>query len=283
MDAKLITIVERLVREQGKDTLIDAKKCKAHLADYSNNEFKKERHLLFIAIEAGAGKAIASSSELAICKKQQIRLLKDDRFIDETAAAKAIDLLALALRGDRSKSITAQSSANSQSQSSQSQPALNSNQPPQPTSASEILDRAKIALNNKNYQETIRLCNDAIRIDPNLALAYFSRGLAYHNLGDTSKAIADYTQAIKIKPKNALAYLIRGLAYGQLSDYDKAIADYNQAIKIDPNNAAAYGSRGIAYAGLSDYRSATKDARKACELGDCKLLQLLTQQKRLRD
>ncbi|MDR2034157.1 MAG: hypothetical protein LBP89_05950 [Helicobacteraceae bacterium] len=105
MDAKFVAIVERLVKEQGKDTLINAEKCKGHLEDYVNNEFKKERHLLLIAIEVGAGKAIADASDLAICKKQQIRLLKDDHFIDETAAAKAVDLLALALRGDRSKSI----------------------------------------------------------------------------------------------------------------------------------------------------------------------------------
>ncbi|MDR2033111.1 MAG: hypothetical protein LBP89_00510 [Helicobacteraceae bacterium] len=105
MEAKFVAIVERLVKEQGKDTLIDAKKCKAHLADYSNNEFKKERHLLLVAIEVGAGQAIATTDELDICKKQQIRLLKDDHFIDETAAAEAIDLLAFVLRGDRSKSI----------------------------------------------------------------------------------------------------------------------------------------------------------------------------------
>jgi hypothetical protein len=105
MDAKFIAIVEKLVKEQGKDTLIDAKRCKAFLADYANNEFKKERHLLTIAIEAGAGQEIANASDLTICKKQQVRFLKDDRFIDETAAAEAIDLLALVLRGGKSKSI----------------------------------------------------------------------------------------------------------------------------------------------------------------------------------
>ncbi|MDR2033104.1 MAG: hypothetical protein LBP89_00475 [Helicobacteraceae bacterium] len=131
MDARFITIVERLVREQGKDTLVDVKKCKAFLADYANNEFKKERHLLMIAVESGAGQAIASASNLAICKKQQIRLLKDDHFIDEIAAAEAVDLLALILRGDTSRSTTAQSNANSQSQSAQQQSAPNFNPPPQ--------------------------------------------------------------------------------------------------------------------------------------------------------
>jgi uncharacterized RDD family membrane protein YckC len=131
MDTKFEAIVEKLVREQGKDTLIDAKKCKAHLADYANNEFKKERHLLLVAIETGAGKAIANASDLPICKKIQIRSLKDDHFIDENAAAEAIDLLAFALRGDRSKSIASTPSVQPQSQSSQSRSAPSYNPPPQ--------------------------------------------------------------------------------------------------------------------------------------------------------
>jgi hypothetical protein len=136
MDAKFIAIVERLVKEKGKDTLTDAKKCKAHLADYANNEFKKERHLLMIAIEAGAGKAIATASDLPICKNIQIRSLKDDHFIDENAAAEAIDLLAFALRGDRNKSIASAPSANSQSQSPQTQSPSSQSQSPQPQSPS---------------------------------------------------------------------------------------------------------------------------------------------------
>jgi hypothetical protein len=117
MEAKFIAIVERLVREQGKDTLINAAKCKAHLADYSQNEFKKERHLLMIAIEAGCAKEIANANDLAICKKIQIRFLQDERFIDERLASEAIDLLAFVLRGDKNKSIVSVQSQNTQVQS----------------------------------------------------------------------------------------------------------------------------------------------------------------------
>jgi hypothetical protein len=85
--------------------------CKAYLANYANNKFKKERHLLLIAIEAGAGKVIATATDLEIRKKQQVRYLKDDRFIDENAASEAVDLLAYALRGDRNKSTSVANSA----------------------------------------------------------------------------------------------------------------------------------------------------------------------------
>ncbi|MDR2638817.1 MAG: RDD family protein [Helicobacteraceae bacterium] len=114
MDAKFIDIVERAVRELGREVLTDPAKYKAHLAGDAQEEFKKERRLLALAIEAGAGREIVNASDLAICKKQQIRFLKDDRFIDEAAAAEVIDLLALILRGDRSQSIIAPSSSQSQ-------------------------------------------------------------------------------------------------------------------------------------------------------------------------
>jgi hypothetical protein len=121
MDAQFISIVERLAREKGQAVLIDAVKCKAHLADYTHNAFKKERHLLLIAIEAGAGKEIARAGDLAIGKKQLIRFLNEERFIDETLAAEAIDLLALVLRGDQDQSVVVMPNSQSQPAATQQQ------------------------------------------------------------------------------------------------------------------------------------------------------------------
>jgi uncharacterized RDD family membrane protein YckC len=126
MDAQFTGIVERLAREKGRAVLIDAAKCRGHLADYAHNAFKKERHLLLIAIEAGAGKEIARASDLAICKKQLIRFLNEERFIDETLASEAIDLLAFVLRGDRAESLPARHSGATQAIPPQ---------PPQPPAA----------------------------------------------------------------------------------------------------------------------------------------------------
>jgi hypothetical protein len=127
MDAKFISIVERLVNEQGKEALINAAKAKPLLADYAQNEFKKERHLLLIAIEAGAAQEIANAIDLEICKKIHIRDLRNDRFIDETAATEVVDLLALVLRGDQGKT-SAATKPQPQKVSQYSQPvAINAN------------------------------------------------------------------------------------------------------------------------------------------------------------
>ena len=73
-------------------------------------------------------------------------------------------------------------------------------------------------------------------------------GLGLRRKGDYDKAIADYTEAIRLNPKLAEAYYSRGFAYGKKGDYDKAIADYTEAIRLDPKYAEAYYNRGVAYA-----------------------------------
>lgn len=49
----------------------------------------------------------------------------------------------------------------------------------------------------------------------NRAVAYFRRGLAYYERGEYDRAIADYTKAIALDPNLAGAYHSRGLAYVQ--------------------------------------------------------------------
>lgn len=77
------------------------------------------------------------------------------------------------------------------------------------------------------------------------SLTYSNRGVAYGELGETQKAIADLDKAILINPNFAEAYYNRGVVYNELGENQKAIADYNQAIRINPNYAEAYYNRGI--------------------------------------
>jgi len=101
MDQGFISVLQQLIAEQGKETLLTPAKCKPLLADYAKGDYKKESHLLLQAIEAGASKAIAAAEELEICKKQQVRILQEERFLAEEAATDIVDTLALVLRGEQ--------------------------------------------------------------------------------------------------------------------------------------------------------------------------------------
>src|ERR1700686_25236 len=89
--------------------------------------------------------------------------------------------------------------------------------------------------------------NEAIRLDPKLAMAFNNRGAAYNEQGDNDRAIADYNEAIRLDPKHARAFLGRGIAFSDKGDNDRAIVDYNEAIRLDPTSAMAFDNRGSAY------------------------------------
>jgi tetratricopeptide (TPR) repeat protein len=80
-----------------------------------------------------------------------------------------------------------------------------------------------------------------------LAVAYYSRGLAYYDKGDDDRAIAEYNEAIRLDPQSAQAYSSRGLAYDHKGDLGRAEPDYSEAIRLDPKYAQAYFHRGNAY------------------------------------
>ena len=56
----------------------------------------------------------------------------------------------------------------------------------------------------------------------------------------------DFDQAIKLNPKIALAYNSRGIAYSGTGQYERAIADNDRAIKLNLKLALAFNNRGVA-------------------------------------
>jgi ankyrin repeat protein len=104
MDNGFIDILKQLVKEQGNAALTDTKKCKAFLADYTKNEYKKEIRLIVQAVEAGVAKTIDGADDLVACKKVQIRDLKENYGLDSTVAMDIVNALALVLRGDTTMS-----------------------------------------------------------------------------------------------------------------------------------------------------------------------------------
>ena len=70
--------------------------------------------------------------------------------------------------------------------------------------------------------------NQAIRLQPDLAKAYYNRGIAKGALKQYKDAIADYNEAIRLQPDYAEAYSNRGAAKAELEQYQEAIADFNE-------------------------------------------------------
>ncbi|NCQ98028.1 MAG: tetratricopeptide repeat protein [Microcystis aeruginosa L211-101] len=110
------------------------------------------------------------------------------------------------------------------------------------------------------------------------------RRLAYQQ-GKSDLALSDYNQALNINPRLALAYYNRGNLYKEQGKPDLALSDYNQAININPRLAEAYYNRGVLYYYRLEREKAIRDLRQAAELfrqqGDAalyeKVMELLRQ------
>ena len=65
-----------------------------------------------------------------------------------------------------------------------------------------------------------------------LALIFYGRGVAYGKKGDNDRAIANYTEAIRLDPNNALAFCNRGRAKLKIKD-SSGNADIAKARQLD--------------------------------------------------
>ncbi|NJP19470.1 MAG: tetratricopeptide repeat protein, partial [Hydrococcus sp. CRU_1_1] len=78
--------------------------------------------------------------------------------------------------------------------------------------------------------------------------------------------LADYNQALKLNPNDATAYYNRGLLYANQQKWELALADYNQALQLNPNYANAYYNRGIVRYQMGDRQGSIQDLQKSAEL-----------------
>ncbi len=69
----------------------------------------------------------------------------------------------------------------------------------------------------------------------NIAIAYYNRGLAYENLDNYEKAIADFSKAIAFNPDDADSYLYRGIDKTRIGDKAGGDADIETAKRLNPN------------------------------------------------
>jgi len=129
------------------------------------------------------------------------------------------------------------------------------------------------------FQKAVENFDKAIKLNPNRADYYASRGHANYYMKQYAKAIDDYTRALEKNPNFALAYSMRGLSRTRSGHYPQAIEDFNRAIALGPNEADYYKGRGFTYLHLKQSGPMCQDYKKACDLGDCELLESARKEK----
>jgi hypothetical protein len=123
------------------------------------------------------------------------------------------------------------------------------------------------------WKNSVELFSHTLHITPDYTDGYYNRGLAYGKVGQYQLAINDYNQTISLDASYIQAYNNRGITYGELGQYQLAIEDFNKVIDLSPNHIKAFYNRGLAYFLQGNKERGCHDAQKACELGNCKLLE----------
>jgi tetratricopeptide (TPR) repeat protein len=107
---------------------------------------------------------------------------------------------------------------------------------------------------------------NAVRLDPNLALDWYNKGIALQDQGKLDEAVEAYDEAIRLDPKLVLAWTNKGAALDAQGKYDEAVGAYDEAIRLDPNHANAWNNKGTALGKQGKYDEAIKAYDAAIKL-----------------
>ena len=97
----------------------------------------------------------------------------------------------------------------------------------------ELENKISKLLNEKNFEEALKLCDDFIKSNSGDSQIYIYRGLTKNNLEKYDEAIEDYNTSIKLNSNNATPYYFIGLTKGNLGLYEEAISNYDKAIELN--------------------------------------------------
>ena len=117
-----------------------------------------------------------------------------------------------------------------------------------------------------NYDDSIKIFNNILAIDPNNLSALNSLGRIYHEKRDAENAEKKFLDALRI---DRLSYhVVNNLAgfYRETGKYNKAIEYYLKAISLNPNNPYIYNNLSKTYFDLNKHEDAKKSCFKALEL-----------------
>ena len=95
----------------------------------------------------------------------------------------------------------------------------------------------ELRLNNQFFKDSLNnliLNTEVNSATQNEAMRYLSRSLRFYYQGDFQDALSEVDNAIKLQPNIAVAYARKGSIYYKLNQIDRATLNWNIALKLDP-------------------------------------------------
>jgi|GEM_PF-307917 len=129
----------------------------------------------------------------------------------------------------------------------------------------ELLEQAKTALHNENFNRAIELFEQVIAQNPTHSITIkmdYSKALEGQAesvfIKDPGNAEMLLIKAIEADPQNAKAYFELGRLYTKSKNYPKAIKAYQEATNLNHRLSDAFYNLGFIYASTKDFANAEK-------------------------
>lgn len=133
-----------------------------------------------------------------------------------------------------------------------------------PENTEALLKLAELFFLVQKYQEGIDYVNKALKIDENIAKAYFIKGSIYRESGDTSKAISSLETAIEQDGRMADAHYDLGVIYTARKN-PIAFEYFNNVLRLQPGRTDARYARAKLMQDLGKYDDAMAEYEKMSE------------------
>src|SRR6202161_235152 len=121
-------------------------------------------------------------------------------------------------------------------------------------------------MNQQLFEKGLKAFQQAVELDPKLAVARLNEAIAFLNLQKVDEAKAALEAALKQNPKNPNAWYNLGLLAKNTGDATVAIDDFKRVTEIDPNDADTWYFLGTAFVQAKQFPQAIEAFRYALEL-----------------
>jgi tetratricopeptide (TPR) repeat protein len=128
-----------------------------------------------------------------------------------------------------------------------------------------LVYKGQIQLHNNETGGAVDSLQNALRNDPNNAVAHYQLGIAYEQQHDTARAETEWRESVRLRPDLTDAQRALAAVELQRGDIDALLATAQQIITAQPYAADGFLLKGIAEIVRQRYAEAQQDAEQAAQ------------------
>jgi tetratricopeptide (TPR) repeat protein len=117
-----------------------------------------------------------------------------------------------------------------------------------------------------DHDKAIEQWREAIQLDPGLAKAHHSLGMALRGKNQLTEAISALKETVRLDPRNATAFADLGDTLQENSDLDGALTAYQASLALVPNSALVRNNLGYIFVRKNNLDRAIVEWREAVRL-----------------